>query len=283
MVSAQMWELGEVVLEPPEQPGGPQRLKGWYFDPYDARWDDGAENSVTDDERLDDLLPQHPLSRVRAHLRQVRESLTLRGEPPAGDGTADATPQSDLRRFASPAVVRELLWKAERFDLIEAAITAHIPEISATHCGNELARELLMLGLVQGRQDKLLAARESLTRAHQLFSAQAGDRHPDTATAATHVARILLDLGRLLDAERFFRKALDVIETTPPNDLVLGMTLSGYGRLLLQQDRASDAMPYVLRAQELVETQKGGERCFLLRETAGGPPPALLAKMRMVP
>jgi hypothetical protein len=92
----------------------------------------------------------------------------------------------------------------------------------------------------------------------------------------------LLDLGRLLDAERFFRKALDVIETTPSNDLVLGMTLNGYGRLLLQQDRASDAMPYVLRAQELVEKQKGGERCFLLRETAGGSPPALFAKMRIV-
>lgn len=55
------------------------------------------------------------------------------------------------------------------------------------------------------------------------------------------------------------------------------------GRLLLQQDRASDAMPYLLRAQELVEKQKGGERCFLLRETAGGSPPALLAKMRIVP
>jgi len=148
--------------------------------------------------------------------------------------------------------------------------------------GAAIAREWLLLGIVRGRQGKLQECREALSRAHGLFFSMMGENHAATATAATHLARVLLDSGRLPDAQGLFNQALNVLEANPPNKLVLSMALNGFGRLLIAQDRHAEAMPYLQRAHTLVVNEGGGERYFLLTEAAGGAAPALRTKIRTV-
>src|SRR4051812_17351214 len=252
-----MFELGELVL-PQVQPNGLSPIPGWFSDPYDSQFDENAINAVSDDDRLDVIFPQHPLSRIRGYLRQVRETSLLGDANPTVN--ARPTEQSAVRRTLSTGVIRELLWKHKRFDLIESLLVASIRAARADSDDCALAREWLLLGIVQGRQDKLHDSEESLTRAHQMFVAAVGEHGASTATAATHLARVLLDSGKLGEAESLFMRALPVLETNPPNDLVLEMALNGYGRLLMAQDRHHEALPYVQRAQTLAANLGGGQR-----------------------
>ena len=66
--------LQEGQLDLPAESG---QIPGWRRDPYDPQFDHAAVNSVADDPRFDELLPDHPLSQVRRTLRLTTESLEL--------------------------------------------------------------------------------------------------------------------------------------------------------------------------------------------------------------
>lgn len=55
-------------------------------DPYDPVFDEGALFKLTDNEEYDHLLPKHPLSRIRHHLRILRKTINvddyIRNYPP---------------------------------------------------------------------------------------------------------------------------------------------------------------------------------------------------------
>jgi hypothetical protein len=74
---AAMAERGEIVFEPPELAGEPRRIKGWCQDPYDPAFDRDALNFVSGGERLDVVVPKHPLSKIRATLALIRNTTTL--------------------------------------------------------------------------------------------------------------------------------------------------------------------------------------------------------------
>ena len=148
-VSAQMWELGEVKLLPPAHPGASQAVEGWSHDPYDADCDDDALNSVTDDDRLDAIFPEHPLSRVRMFLRQVRDSIVVAGwplNPVGGPGDATGHELSSARRLLSTATLRELLWKHGRLDLLQVSLQEALREADPTgDASSENVAHLLLL------------------------------------------------------------------------------------------------------------------------------------------
>lgn len=50
---------------------------GWVADPYDATVTGGILRNLADDEQWDEQFPEHPLSRCRRHLQQVRDGLVL--------------------------------------------------------------------------------------------------------------------------------------------------------------------------------------------------------------
>ena len=52
-------------------------LEGWFTDPYDPKYKGKVLRSITDDEKYDEELPDHPLSRLRSTLKTVRESLHI--------------------------------------------------------------------------------------------------------------------------------------------------------------------------------------------------------------
>jgi hypothetical protein len=51
------------------------RIKGWFKDPYDARFDSIALRTLADQEKYDESFPDHPLSRARRRLRSVIETM----------------------------------------------------------------------------------------------------------------------------------------------------------------------------------------------------------------
>ena|SRR5215510_646603 len=64
-------------------------FQGWFQDPYDPGFRAQVLRNRSDDAEWDEFFPQHPLSRVRACLRSLKESISItedvrRSEPFAG-------------------------------------------------------------------------------------------------------------------------------------------------------------------------------------------------------
>jgi hypothetical protein len=51
------------------------RIKGWFKDPYDSRFDSIALRTLADQEKYDESFPDHPLSRARRKLRSLIETM----------------------------------------------------------------------------------------------------------------------------------------------------------------------------------------------------------------
>jgi len=280
LVTAHLAELGEIELAAPSSPDGSRRIKGWYQDPYDEVWDDDAICSVTDDERVDVCFPEHPLTRVRAFLRQLRASLVL-DEPPdtsPPQAAADRREPPLHRAALSAAAVREMLWTAERFAEIEALLDGELAAADLAAGSPDTAERLLLLGIVQVRMNRHEDAIESLSIALSMFQRLHENAQVKTAVTLGHLARANLDLGNLSVATGQFREALPFLEQHLPGHWITGAVLSGYGRLLLEQDKA-EGNKYVIRADALVTTLGGGERFFKLQEFAGAPPPTRTARI----
>lgn len=61
-------------------PGGKangKRIKGYYKDPYDSKFDSAAMNSLADDKELDKAFPKHPLSRIRNRFPTLLDELQI--------------------------------------------------------------------------------------------------------------------------------------------------------------------------------------------------------------
>ena len=282
-VSMQLWELGRLNLPLNGGSGRSQAMEGWHVDPYDSACDDGAVNAVTDDERLDMAFPKHPLSRVRAFLSMLRETVVLENVTPGTPGAPEAphVVTSGPRRLLPDVCVREVQWKLGCFDAIATSLEEHVD--SATDGGGNpaIAESLLMLGIVRARQARYTKAVPALSKALTTFQMLYGSDHVKTAAAKAHLARSFLELGRLDKSEALFLEAFPVLERERPNHLVLGMTLSGYGRLLLARNSA-EARGFVMRSKTIVDSLGGGQRLFLLQEAAGEPAPAVVGKIVVV-
>jgi hypothetical protein len=57
-------------------PGGPA-FKDWFVDPYDPAYTGPVLRSIADSEEFDNRIPDHPLSRLRRTLRELRERMTF--------------------------------------------------------------------------------------------------------------------------------------------------------------------------------------------------------------
>jgi hypothetical protein len=78
IVTAQLLQQGKLD---PTKTDANRRVEEWFSDPYDAAFNATALNSVADSEQYDSLVPSHPLSRVRATLRTIENSLASRAAP----------------------------------------------------------------------------------------------------------------------------------------------------------------------------------------------------------
>jgi tetratricopeptide (TPR) repeat protein len=226
---------------PSGSPGadGGIRMKGWLFDPYDAAHDDRAEASLADDERLDAMFENHPLTKVRQWFRTTTRALAIDDaarSTAVSDGWTASEPESRLCGQVPVDAYALLGMTGGRPDVAEALLTSAIglrdgEPLDRSAAG---ARRLTLLGFAREMQDKIEEAKWAFDRSHQAFVAASGSRDIQAARAGCNAARMRVPLGELQDAEPLLRSALSVFEEhDAASDR--GIALNELGRISAQR------------------------------------------------
>ncbi len=74
---------------PPRKPGN-ERVKGFYKDPYDSKFDASGNYSVTDNAKYDAEFPDHPLTRLRKKFPELMKALVMPNDDAETDKTTDS-------------------------------------------------------------------------------------------------------------------------------------------------------------------------------------------------
>ena len=255
MVGAMIASCGELALGPASADGS-RTVIGYFHDAYDPAFDDGAVNSYTDDERLDVITPDHPLSRTRELLRSIAASLTL---SEAGSSAAllhqavEGDVPSGPRRQLSWPVVRGLYVAANRHDLVEKTLEEELEQLGDAP-GLQRATSLMQLGVFRHMRDRPGNALPVLARAEEMFTQLQGEGAASTATARAHHACALFKMGRRSQALPLFINAINVLEKSRPDDATYTLALAHAAQLLAEQGPTELANNYLNRAQRLVAT-----------------------------
>lgn len=261
-VAAALATRGELEIEYPDKTrGAPGKIKGWCQDPYDSDWKGHSLYSMSDDDRLDALFPQHPLSRTRNALAVIQATLSV-DQSVFPDGidslsSSECEPLQGARRLLSSATVAVLYLSAGRFDVAEAVLADSVS--SAGEPGTKdirVAREMFLLGLAQECQAKYLDAERSLTRSCGIFRTISGEEDRETAEALNGLARVYVSLERHGDAEPLFDSALKVFrEKAVPGSAAVA--LNGLGLVRNSQERHAEALVYLEEALAIFEKIHG--------------------------
>jgi hypothetical protein len=285
-VSAQLWSLGEIKVADLENATGPTRIKGWFLDPYDSTHDEDALNSLSDEVRLDPTFPEHPLSKIRAALAIVCASLELHQSSVAPEGpiAARLEPSVGPRRCLTRAALHEIYWALGRNDLLEKELLAELQSADPSGTSEEpnVAKLLVMLGIVQHNLNNVPFAKTTLERACRIFESTSGPNHRDVAVALVHLGRAQRTLTRFLDARHSLGRAIAILDREPPNAGVHLLSALGLQcDVLANLGSLTQARLVVERAQRMMQADPTpGLRT--LRELAGGAPAYVNARIVVV-
>jgi len=252
MVTMQLFSSGVLRPPPPSPTGGPQRLAGWAFDPYDAAYDESALCSLADDERLDELLPQHPLSKVREWLRQVAETVAIAPEArPNRDLPAVPSPPSDNRavgRVPSTAIAR-LYFLADRHEGAARHLEASIPmrDGEPAVADAETASTLLLLGVLREGHNEWVGAAWAYSRALAMSRSVRGELDMETLRAAANLGRLYVQMDRVEDARPLLERVAPIFEERGEHTDA-GVSLNDLGLIKRAGGEHQDARSYFERA-----------------------------------
>jgi hypothetical protein len=263
IVTACLAQRGEIRLELPDARGGPARISGFCEDPYDPQFDRDTLNCVSDDERVDLVLSDHPLSRMRRTLALIRESLTFApGALLEGTGAAvpDASRHAEPRRGRlSHATAGTLLFKARLFDQSEAAFAASIAEheMAGRPLDVDIAQQLLGLGLSRDCQGKHRESIPAYERAEQVARTFLEPGHPLIAMTINNRARALIALNDHAAAEPAFEQALQMFHALEGQQTNAAIALNGMGMVRNAQERWAEAIPFLEKALKIFDAAIG--------------------------
>jgi hypothetical protein len=252
MVNGMRVSCGEFAIGP-IGPDGSARILGLLHDPYDPAFDEEALNSVSDDERLDPIMPGHPLSRTRALLDTVRASLDLAGL--LSPVIKEDPPAPARRQELSFPVLMAIYEAARRPDLGEPALQERIAMLGDTP-SPQLAGCLMQLGRLLRMRGRAGNAVPLLSRAERMFIELAGLDAKETVIARTHHAYALVEIGRHRQALPMFISAIKVFEKERFDDRIYLLALAGAGHGLSEQGDTVGAAEYIGRALQLQEAMK---------------------------
>jgi len=287
VVNTQQWSLGELQIPDVANASGGTPIKGWFQDPYDSTYDEDALNSPSDDVRLDPAFPDHPLTKIRAALANVCASLEIHESSvgPQGPITIPLEPSLGPRRCLTTAVLREVYWTLGRNDLLEKELLAELQSVDPRGTSEEpdVARLLVMLGIVQHNSDHVLFARATLERACKMFESTSGSNHRDVAVALINLGRAQRALTQFREARHSFDRAIAILDQDPGAAGVhLLSAVSLQCDVLAKLGLLTRGDPIMERAQRLQQADPNrGLRT--LRELAGGPPTYGKARIVVVP
>jgi len=258
MAAAILFQVGElrVPVPPPGHPrGAPLRMPDLTGDPYDSQYDESAPHSKSDDERLDEIISGHPLSRVRGWLARARETLAVAPDL-HGDLVApgiDAGPSEDRYRMSALSLAI-LAMHAGRPDLVERFIVDEIapggaePALDVPRAGDML----IFLGVAREALGRLDAAAWAHERAVAAFRAAHGEDHAQTIRAKSNLARVYAAQDRCAEAESLLDVVVPAFEASGDRS-ELALALHALGRVRQSQSRHVDALALLERSLLLFE------------------------------
>ena len=255
IVGAMLAQCGEFKLGPLEA-NGSRSILGYFHDAYDSAFDAGALNAITDDDRLDSILPNHPLSRIRGLHRTIASSLVLPDGAAAASGLTppDSTGAEPTRpkRQLSSQVVRGILKAAKRFDEVEQSFSE---EIASHGDGDspELAKCLVEYGMFLQSRDRPDNAEIWLSRAERMSAATLGEAAIETVVARTQRGYALFKLGRKDEALPILLRSIETLEVGHPESPIHALALSGAWQILAERDDPR-AIEFLNQLQAFMDT-----------------------------
>ena len=276
VVTAQLAARGELEFESDARSGEPNKIKGWFQDPYDSDYLGSAIYSMSDDDRLDVLFPRHPLSKIRKCLGRILDTLVIDYAilKDTASGTDEAQEQErretsgQARRLLSSGTVGSLyilfgssLLEAGRFDEAERLFAISISELErATEVNDfDVAQHLLLLGLACDSQGKYFDAEPVLSRARSIFQQCLGEEDLNTAQATLNLARVFVCSGRHAEAEPLFLQTLTVFKEKDASGSSAGVALNGLGLVRNARGLYQEAIPYFEQALDIFQRVHGPE------------------------
>ena len=251
IVNATRASCGEFARGP-QNPDGSYQVQGLLIDAYNPAFDQGALNSLSDDDRLDVLFPGHPLSRTRGLLATITASLDLHHDAGVSAAVLETAAIDGPRRQLSLRVVRSLFASFKRFDLLERSLKEEL-STSGNTPNLDLATGLVQVGAnyhLNGRPGNALPL---LTRAESMFVRLLGDEAPPAVVARIHRGAALFKLGRRAEALPLLLRAIKVMESTPVDPAAYMLALATAAQILARQGDGERAAVYAERAKQLME------------------------------
>ena len=259
LATALLVSIGEVAI-PVVPPGHPRgvgvRMPDLSGDPYDPRYDETATHIKSDDERLDAIMPGEPLSRVRAWLAGVQQTLAVAAdlqETLVAPVIDPASPVESRYRMSALAI-GIIAMQAGRPDLADRYITDEVMSGGSEPAldGPRTGETLTMLGAARealGRFDEAAWAHD---RALSAFSAAHGPDDLQTIRARANLGRVYAALERATQAEPLLTDAITAFEAS--NELSeLAVAMHALGRVRQLQSRHREALSILEGALSLFE------------------------------
>jgi hypothetical protein len=259
IASAILVQIGEVAI-PVAPPGHPRgvgiRMTDLTGDPYDPRYDEAAVHMKSDDERLDEIVPGHALSRVRAWLARVQQTLAVSAdlESTLMAPSIDPASPGESRYRMSALAVAVVALHVGRADLADRHITAEIlslggePALDAPRAGETLT----ILGAAREARGRADDAAWAFDRAVTAFRAAHGEDHLQTFRAKAGLGRVYAASNRPADAEALLAIAIPAFQGSNEQS-ELAVALQALGRVRQLQSRHADALPILESALSLFE------------------------------
>lgn len=260
ITTALLFSLGELRVPVVVPPAKSAKLEGFTSDPYDDSYAGPTLCSLADDERLDELVPSHPLSKVRRWLATVKQSLAvapdLTGE--LVDPPVTAASGNEARHRVPPYAMGILLLQSGRLDRAERVLAEAVPFRNGEPVleAHRVADTLLLLGVARENLGQLREAVWAFEWSVRAFSATVGDRDPQSVRARSNLGRAYAALGRASDAEPLLREAITMFEAQQ-NDSELGVAFNALGLVCQAQNDHAEALTCFERALSLFEKLQG--------------------------
>ena len=259
ITTALLFQLGELTLPIGIPSAAGTKLPGWMKDPYDDGYEGPTLHALSDDDRLDAILPGHPLSKVRRWLGAIQHTLAipddLRGdlvEPPAGVSGGES------RHRISAYALGFMYLQGGRPDVAEPFLAEGIPRLDGEPdiTDPRVGQRLMLLGVARemiGKLDEAASAHEWAVRA---ACATAGESDHETVRARANLARTYAALRRPDDAEPLLDAVIPAFEAQG-NESELAVAVNALGLVRQSQNRHADALSCFERALALFEKLKG--------------------------
>lgn len=262
VVTKHLFDRGRLSVPDGVAGSGVRKVQGWQIDPYDASHDVTALCALADDERLDELFPHHPLSKVREWLRRIAGTVRIddavRADP-AAVAASSAAHESRLSAALSSSIVGLLYFEIGVPATAEKLFQDAASRGEGKDGGAARAEALTFLAFAREVQGKLDHAEQAMAESHRAFQAAAGSEDLCTIRARANLARLYVTQGKLEQAAPILEEVIPALEARG-NDIDVAVALNALGLVRLGWHGYQEAAGLFERSLRRFENAEQGMR-----------------------